>query len=76
MDATSIETIAKMLQATSPYGVLVALAIWYHRVTDRKDREIKELNNKMTDIAERQILALAKVESAILALKDAIDKTW
>ncbi len=74
MDSASMAAIADLLSASSPYGVLVILGWSHWRLTEKKDKEIKELNERMADLGERQVTALTKVEAAIVALKEAIDR--
>ncbi len=74
MDSASFSAIADMLGATSPYGILVILGWSYWKLSEKKDREIKELNVRMADLGERQVVALAKVEGAIWALREAIER--
>ncbi|MCP4678761.1 MAG: hypothetical protein GY854_25395 [Deltaproteobacteria bacterium] len=74
MDTASFSAIAQVMSATSPYGVLVILGWSYWRLNEKKDKEIKELNERMADLGERQVAAMTKMEGAIWALKEAIDR--
>lgn len=73
MDTASVTALAEMLSATSPYGILCVLGIAYWKLSEKKDREIKSLNLRLADIAERQIAAFSKVEAALVSLGRAIE---
>ena len=74
MDPSTISTLATILSASGPYGLVVVLswAIW--KVLERKDRELKALSQKIVNIVEAQTEAFVKVEAALLALRNAIDR--
>jgi hypothetical protein len=42
-------------------------------VNEKKDRELKDLHSTVVKMAEGQTAAITKVESALVALKEAID---
>lgn len=74
MDSVNIGVIAEVLSATSPWGILAVLFIGYTKLQERKDKQIKELSNRLIELSERHVSALAKVESALVSLKEAIDR--
>ena len=73
MDSASLAAIAGVLEATTPYGILCVLAFAYYRLGEKKDCEIKKLNQRVVELTERQTAALVKVESALVALRSAIE---
>jgi hypothetical protein len=66
-------SIAQMLQATGPYGLVAILGWAFWRVNEKKDRELKVLGEKVVAMAEAQTAAIIKVEAALVALRDAIE---
>ncbi len=72
MDPSSFSTIAEVLKATGPYGLVAVLGWAFWRINEKKDRELKSLSQKVVAMAEAQTAAITKVESALVALKDAI----
>ena len=74
MDPSTISTLATILSASGPYGLVVVLswAIW--KVMERKDRELKVLSQKIVTIVEAQTAAFTKVEAALVALRSAIER--
>src|SRR5690606_20367069 len=64
-------SIAQMLQATGPYGLVAILGWAFWRVNEKKDRELKVLGEKVVAMAEAQTAAIIKVEAALVALRDA-----
>ncbi len=73
MDPTGLTTIADLLKATGPYGLVAILGWAFWRINEKKDRELKVLSQKVVDMAQAQTAAITKVESALLALKKAIE---
>mgnify|MGYP001293448661 CR=1 FL=1 len=67
-------TIAEMLKATGPYGLVAILGYGFWRVIEKKDKEVKELYEKVAQISEAQTAAITKVEAALLALREAIEE--
>lgn len=67
-------TIAEFLKATGPYGLVAVLGWAFWRVSEKKDKEVKDLYEKVAQISEAQTSAITKVESALLALREAIDE--
>jgi hypothetical protein len=73
MDPAGLTTIADLLKATGPYGLVAILGWAFWRINEKKDRELKILSQKVVAMAEAQTAAITKVESALLALKKAIE---
>ncbi len=67
-------TIAEFLKATGPYGLVAVLGWAFWRVSEKKDKEVKDLYEKVAQISEAQTAAITKVEAALLALREAIDE--
>ena len=74
MDPTGFSTIAEILQATGPYGLVAILGWAFWRVNEKKDRELKALHERLMTMAEQQTAAVTKVEAALVALKEAIQE--
>lgn len=74
MDPTGFSTIAEILQATGPYGLVAILGWAFWRVNEKKDNELKALHERMVTMAEQQTAAVTKVEAALVALKEAIEE--
>ena len=72
MDPSSFTTIAEVLNATGPYGLVAILGWAFWRINEKKDRELKLLSQKVVSMAEAQTAAITKVEAALVALKEAI----
>ena len=72
MDPGSVSTIAEVLMATGPYGLVAVLGWAFWRLSERKDRELKALHERLLSMAEAQTAAITKVEAALVALKEAI----
>jgi hypothetical protein len=73
MDPSAFSTVAEVLQATGPYGLVAVLGWAFWRVNEKKDRELKDLHATVVQMAEAQTAAIVKVETALVALKEAID---
>lgn len=73
MEPTAFTAFAEFLKATGPYGLVAILGWAFWRVNEKKDRELKNLHSTVVKMAEGQTAALTKVESALVALKEAID---
>ena len=67
-------TIADFLKATGPYGIVAILGWGFWRVIEKKDQEVKALHEQIVKISEAQTAAITKVESALVALREAIDE--
>ena len=74
MDPTGFSTIAEILQATGPYGLVAILGWAFWRVNEKKDIELKVLHERLMTMAEQQTAAVTKVEAALVALKEAIQE--
>jgi hypothetical protein len=65
-------SIATWLQATGPYGLVAVLGWAFWRMNERKDAAIRELYEQVAELSRVQTAAITKMESALVALKDAI----
>lgn len=74
MDLSTITPIAEFFTATGPYGLLAIIAVWFNRYQEKKDNEIREVYDKVIELAETQTQAITKVEAAVDALRHAIDR--
>lgn len=72
MDPSGFSSIAEVLKATGPYGLVAVLGWAFWRVNEKKDRELKDLHATVVKMAEAQTAAITKVEAALVALKEAI----
>ena len=72
MDPSNISTIAEILNATGPYGLVALLAWAFWRLNEKKDRQLRALYDQVVDLSESQTVAITKVEAALVALKEAI----
>jgi len=72
MDPSGISTIAEVLAASGPYGFLAILGIAYWKLSQKKDRQMRELFDRVLELSETQTAAITKVEAALVALKEAI----
>ena len=72
MEPSGFATIAELLKATGPYGLVAVLGWAFWRINEKKDRELKSLSQKVVAMAEAQTAAITKVETALVALKEAI----
>ena len=73
MDPAGFIALAEMLKATGPYGLVAVLGWAFWRVNEKKDRELKILSQKVVAMAEAQTAAITRMESALLALKNALE---
>jgi len=69
----NIAAIANILEATSPFGFIALLAWGFWRVNDRKDKQLTAMHERLISIAEKQTEAMAKMESALVSLRSAIE---
>ncbi len=74
MDPSSFSTIAEILKASGPYGLVAVLGWAFWRINEKKDRELKSLSQTVLAMAEVQTAAMTKVEAALVALKEAIQE--
>ena len=72
MDPNAISTIAELLTATGPYGLVAILAWAFWRINEKKDRQLRALYDKVVELSEAQTAAITKMEAALVALKEAI----
>ena len=72
MDATGISTVAEILSASGPYGFVAILGAAYWRLSQKRDREMRELFDRVVTLAEAQTAAITKMESALVALRETI----
>jgi hypothetical protein len=63
---------AALLAASGPYGLVVVLGWAFWKVNERKDAALRELYERVAEMSAAQTEAITKVESALVALKDAI----
>ena len=69
-----VSGIAAWLQATGPYGLVAILGWAFWKVSQQKDAALRELYERVAEMGRAQTEAIVKVESALLALKDAIEE--
>ena len=72
MEPSTISTIADLLAASGPYGFLGVTIIAYWKLSQKKDRQMRELFDRVVELSEAQTAAITKVEAALVALKEAI----
>ena len=61
MDPSSFTTIAEVLKATGPYGLVAVLGWAFWRMNSRKDQELKSLHEKIvTGCLDYQLLLNAE----------------
>ena len=68
MDATGISTVAEILSATGPYGFLAILGAAYWKLTQKKDREMRELFDRVVKLAEAQTAAIYELKAVMRSL--------
>ena len=73
MDLAVIQPVAEWLAATAPWGALVVVGYAFWKINERKDKQLIDMHERLIAISETQILAISKVESALQALKSAIE---
>lgn len=72
----NLSTIAQVLEATGPYGLVGALGMAFWRLNEKKDAQLRELFDKVAEMGRVQTEAVIKVEAALVALKDAIEDLY
>jgi hypothetical protein len=72
MDTSFLGEVAKILASTGPWGLVVALAWAYWRVSTRKEDEFKALYQQLTELQKAQTAALVRVEESLDAMRDMI----
>lgn len=65
-------TAAEWLRATGPYGLVAVLGWAFWRMNERKDAAIRDLYEQVAELSRAQTEAITKMESALVALKEAI----
>jgi hypothetical protein len=72
MEVNTIETLAALLTATGPFGVVGILSWAYWRLSERKDRELRNLYDRLIRLAETQTAAVVKLDAALVSIKDIV----
>lgn len=73
MEVASIGAISEILANTAPWGFIALLAWGFWRINERKDKQLVDMHQRLIAIAEAQTHATAKMESALVALRTAIE---
>jgi hypothetical protein len=68
-----LASIASVLAASGPYGLVVALSWAFWRSNEKKDAELRELSQQVVRMVEAQTAATEKVEAALVSLRGAIE---
>jgi hypothetical protein len=68
----SFTNVASWLQATGPYGLVAVLGWAFWRINEKKDAAIRELYEQVAELSRVQTAAITKMETALVALKEAI----
>lgn len=71
---SDFSAIATWLQATGPYGLVAVLGWAFWRMSERKDNAIHDLYEQVAELSRTQTAAVIKMEAALVALKDALDR--
>ena len=74
MEPSMINDIAALLEASSPYGLLVFASWGLWSINKRKDAELKQLYEKLLNLSEGQISAITRVETALVDLRRVIER--
>ncbi len=72
MDVPAVDSLAALLTATGPYGLVAVLSVAYWRLAERKDRELRGLYDRLIRLVETQTAAVGKLEAALVALKEVV----
>ena len=72
MDGTLIGEIAEILKTTGPWGIVVVLGYAYWRNARIKEKEIKELYERITQLSTEQTKALLDMRESIRDLCEMI----
>jgi hypothetical protein len=72
MDMTTFQSVASFLSSTGQWGLLAVLGIAFWRLSERKDKDMQALYEKLIELSESQTSAITKMEGALTALKDAL----
>lgn len=73
MEPVAFSGFVDILTASGPYGLVTVLGWAFWRVNEKKDRELKDLSQQVISMASAQTEAIVKIETAIVALRIAID---
>ncbi len=72
MSEPSLTMLTNVLSVSSPWGIL-AVTLWgFWKINEKKDSQMRQMHERIVDLAQKQTEALTRVESALLALRDAI----
>jgi hypothetical protein len=71
-----IQELADLIQKGGPWTLVVIVALWALKKDRDKDRQAREFFTKMADLSEAHIVATLKMETAISALKEALQLTF
>lgn len=69
---TDVSAFAAWLRESMPYGILVITAYALWSILNKKDAELKALNERVAEMAEAQTAAMVKMEAALDGLADVI----
>ncbi|MDF1524646.1 MAG: hypothetical protein P1P87_17725, partial [Trueperaceae bacterium] len=58
--------------ASGPYGLVAILGVAYWKLSQKKDRQMQELFDRVAELSAAQTTAITKMEAALVALKEAI----
>ena len=73
MEPEVLASIATVLEATGPYGLVVGISWAFWRSNEKKDAELRELSQQVVRMVEAQTAATVKVEAALVSLRGAIE---
>ncbi|MCP4680352.1 MAG: hypothetical protein GY854_33670 [Deltaproteobacteria bacterium] len=73
MDFAAVKPVAEWLAATAPWGFVALLSWGFWRINQQKDKQLIDMHERLIDIAETQVGATVRMESALQALKSAIE---
>ncbi len=73
MDFAAIKPVAEWLAATAPWGFVALLSWGFWKINQQKDKQLVDMHEQLIAIADKQVTAIVKMESALQALKSAIE---
>ena len=73
MEIALISSISEMLANTAPWGFIGLISWAFWRINERKDKQLVDMHRRLIELAEAQTFAMSKMESALVALRPAID---
>ena len=73
MEIAVISSISELLANTAPWGFVALLAWGFWRINERKDKQLVDMHQRLITLAEAQISATVKMESALVSLRTAIE---